>query len=581
MAPARPTIRDLREARQIAQGLGTAPVTGTLAQSLRWLAEAAPLGAVGRKALGRLASEGYCQTVGQLLASDIVSAWLERELPASELGVLGRFLAERLEADRVGAGAPEPDALRLDMTRAELFAWARPRGVAGWLDVPVATLARYLPPDTPTRPGAVLADILSPPRAGWHADPWPPAVRSAALALLSRFGAGAEVAYAEETVALGARRPPDDPAAADVWGRLTALRAELRERSAPRTRAQRELAAVHMDEDGGGLSYSEPVVPLCGGARDRATSTVLPGLPGGAAAVRCDCPRPRRGGCAHGLAAVDWVLDRLDATAPAGGRDARAIASFLDQGTRAPWQRTLDALAQALRADTGGLPFEAAEEALGWEIEPGANPRVRAVAVRAKRRGEGYVRRRLDEGAVARAAAALDGDDRLLAELAPLVAPRGAPPAPGPAAAVFRALSRHPRAFLAGQDAPVSVRCATLGLTFDATPAGVRVTAHAGSFSFGVLDALDLVGDALVHVVPEAEGAGALAIVVPRALRDALDELIAPVRGLLPPEAADAVRALAPSLARVVPVALGASIGGRALEVARGCACASTSRAAR
>ncbi|MCA9519132.1 MAG: hypothetical protein KC635_29555, partial [Myxococcales bacterium] len=150
----------------------------------------------------------------------------------------------------------------------------------------------------------------------------------------------------------------------------------------------------------------------------------------------------------------------------------------------------------------------------------------------------------------------------------PLVAPRGAPPAPGPAAAVFRALSRHPRAFLAGQDAPVSVRCATLGLTFDATPAGVRVTAHAGSFSFGVLDALDLVGDALVHVVPEAEGASALAIVVPRALRDALDELIAPVRGLLPPEAADAVRALAPALASVVPVALGASIGGRALEVA-------------
>ncbi|HEX5064191.1 MAG TPA: DEAD/DEAH box helicase, partial [Kofleriaceae bacterium] len=275
-----------------------------------------------------------------------------------------------------------------------------------------------------------------------------------------------ERAAADVRVALGEEKrlravPSAEPLAGFVTS-LLGLRAQLRRKVAPRSRAMRSTGALDLDAKAGALVWREPTrISLRKQLWTTLTvSTRLVFSP--SPQLTCTCTLDR---CVHALALVDAALDLLDD--PADGARASLIAEEL---MRPPWQRALAELAAVDDA-----PATTRVE-VWWQLEHQFGNRGIAtlsplVKKQLKKGGVGVGTRITPQRLLDEHAAQLDEQDTRIAEaLVGWVASRAST---YPARA-FTALVGHPR--VVHEDEPdVLIAVKRLPLGFAATATGEHI----------------------------------------------------------------------------------------------------------
>lgn len=457
-------------------------------------------------------------------------------------------------------------ALPLDppfQTRAALHAWLQQHGIGHVARLNLEAVAPLLDPKlwpqlrvsgrrrrlTELASAEQLSSAVSWLSAARLLDALPPAV----WRFLEQERADAERARASVAVRL---RPPEDARAAAIHERLLGLRARLPAELAPRLEEALPLAPLTFDAKLPGFRFKEllPFESARGGLRFVRPEVRIELAPG-ACRTECTCGALA---CVHQLAAIDTALLWLR-------NPPRAVFErALEVLSRPAWQRTLDALDEALQQSP------AAREGLElwWRLNVVDDVGVEVHAwVRRhgkKARSPGGVRMSrtrllLEHGAL------LDPEDARIAALLPVddgFASR----------ALLEALIDHPRLVFDDEpDCPVRVERAPLGIVAEERNGAIRVSAGIDGTALPppLLDRLRRARpDDVLFLWDMAAGARRLTLL------DARPELRAMVRvlhrdgELFPPESRDRVLQSLAKYSERLPVMMPRSLRGEAVPSA-------------
>jgi superfamily II DNA or RNA helicase len=282
-----------------------------------------------RDAIAYLLQEGV-GTVAELDSRDGQAALAA--MPARSRRQLGAAVASLM----AGAAAQPSQA---PPSSQELERWAAEHGVAGLLDTRLAVLDRdveWTDRRWLYQAAAGMNTLRSLFKEGWDGGvrygprPTGAAVRrlqQVARAYLARCAERVRAAVDEERELL-ARPPPGDPTLRALAERLLATRAEIRARVQPRARAAIPRRSFTFDLDPPALLAREEDWP-------HSVQTLLP-LAAEPIAPACGCTSSVPALCAHALAAIDALLDKLGD--PAASAELAPLAAELG---RPAWSRLL------------------------------------------------------------------------------------------------------------------------------------------------------------------------------------------------------------------------------------------------
>ncbi len=242
------------------------------------------------------------------------------------------------------AEAPPPSGGPVFETLRELDAWAAEHGVSHELTVAADVIGPELYAAMPPLRGALpfvlarwsLRDLgsLEGAKRFLTATALRRPAAEAIAARLERAAADVKLATVEESEP---RDPPTEPALQRLWARLRDLRAQVRRRASPISRAARSGGTLELVESNASLVWREPTpLQLVNATFMRATVEArLASTP--TLAVSCVC---KREACTHALALIDATLDLVMSHERVA--EARRIA---DELLRPPWERALAELA--------------------------------------------------------------------------------------------------------------------------------------------------------------------------------------------------------------------------------------------
>ncbi|MEO8704626.1 MAG: DEAD/DEAH box helicase [Kofleriaceae bacterium] len=370
------------------------------------------------------------------------------------------YLGQRAELP-----APEP-VVGAFATRDELDAWAAEHHVQHQLIVSAETLCAdlTLPPQDywikHTLSRLTIRDVGALDTAARHARARNVDVALAKAAYRSVHQAAAVVREALVEEAARARYH-DDPAIDLLWKQLLALRATMREKAYPRSRAARAGAKWAFEPTDNAIAWRERL--RVARYRDFGTVAVAAKLAfpsGKPVELECVCGAPRAA-CSHGIAMIDATLDRLEDPDPRRVPDAVTLARQL---LKPPWARALDAIDQI--EEQIAKPRAAIE--VWWEIVDFGPPQLRPVVKKRLKNGTFSSGERIPiDSFYDLHREHLNDFDRYLADH---LSHRTIVTFP---VAAFTMLVGHPRVLFEGHDEPVAIVRAQLG--FNVLAAGDQI----------------------------------------------------------------------------------------------------------
>jgi hypothetical protein len=315
----------------------------------------------------------------------------------------------------VSAAVPAVSGPYYKMSHEDLRAWAAERGIDRWLRVPASILASRDVESAAFRWLGRLGDRVTIEELICGARSVVPEharlLAETAIEFLHERLTLAEDAIREETEWLGSLPAIENTELEQARRRLLLLRTHLRETALPRQRENLGRIQWGTIESPPSIYYREQVQAWCGGGAVEPSVRVTLGSETTPASVRCDCPKPGAP-CSVHLAAVDHVIRLLS-----GEADPRSAGRIRELLLTRPWQRALAQIANAVE----GLPappdeIDGRPAAFGWEIKLGARLEIYPIIVRASKKGDRTLTKRVgwNEARAWRTSAPLAADRQVL-----------------------------------------------------------------------------------------------------------------------------------------------------------------------